>query len=165
MKPSVLFLINIIKYFIPETRGFRIKRSLYRVAGVKVGKNVRICSSVKIRGNGNLSIGDNTWIGHETLIISSSSILIGSDNDIAPKVYIGTGTHQIDILSPNIAGKGISKDVIINNGCWICVGSIILPGVKIGNKSIIAAGAVVSQTIPDFTIVGGIPAKVLKRLK
>lgn len=164
MSSTLLYFIRIVLFCIPETRLFGLKRFFYRLAGVKIGSNVRICSSAKIQGNGILEIGDNTWIGSETLIISSSKITIGSDVDIAPRVYIGTGTHIIDVNSPNVAGQAISKDVIIGDGCWLGVSSIVLPGVVIGKKAIIAAGAVVQATVADQTIVGGIPAKFIKSI-
>lgn len=164
MSSTLLYCIRIVLFFIPETRLFGLKRFFYRLAGVKIGSNVRICSSAKIQGNGILEIGDNTWIGSETLIISSSKITIGSDVDIAPRVYIGTGTHIIDVNSPNVAGHGISKDVIIGEGCWLGVSSIVLPGVVIGKKAIVAAGAVVQSTVAEQIIVGGIPAKFIKSI-
>lgn len=164
MKTNLLFFINILKILIPETRCFGFKRLLYRMAGAKIGKNVRICSSAKITGNGTLSIGENTWIGHEALIISSSSIIIGKNIDIAPRVYIGTGTHIIDLTSSNIAGKGLSKDILIKDGSWIAANSTILPGIEVGHKSIVAAGAVVNKNVSDYSLVGGVPAQILKKL-
>lgn len=165
MKTHFLFFINFFKIFIPETRCFGVKRILYRMAGVQIGKNVRICSSAKITGNGSLSIGDNTWIGHEALIISSSSIRIGKNIDIAPRVYIGTGTHKIDLSTPNIAGDGFSLDITIKDGSWIAANSTILPGVVLGPKTIVAAGSVVVSDTPEYVLVGGVPAKILKYLK
>lgn len=93
-----------------------------RLAGAKIGKNVRICSNVSIIGNGSLVIGDNTWIGHETMIICSADIIIGSNVNIAPRCCVGTGTHEInyDTTIPNIAGKGLSFPIIIGDGCWMC---------------------------------------------
>jgi acetyltransferase-like isoleucine patch superfamily enzyme len=149
----------------PETKCFRSKRILYRLAGVKIGMNVRICSSVTILGNGLLSMGDNTWIGHQTCIISTSSVVIGNDVDIAPRVYLGTGSHEIDIETPGIAGKGINKDIEISNGCWIGAGAIVLPGAFLGEKSIIAAGAVVKGVFNPYSLIGGVPAKFIKILK
>lgn len=130
-----------------------------------MGNNVRICSSAKILGNGCLTIGDNTWIGHETLIICSSTVIIGSNVDIAPRVFIGTGTHEIDINTAGIAGQGVSKDIEIADGCWLGAGSIILPGVKVGYKSVIAAGAVVTKDIDPYTMVGGVPARIIRTLQ
>lgn len=164
MKSSVLYFYNLLNILSPDTKFFGYRRFFLRMAGAKIGKNVRICSSVKILGNGDLSIGHNTWIGHECLIISSSIIEIGSNVDIAPRVYIGTGTHVIDKFSKNIAGAGISKNVIVKNGCWIGVNSTILPGITIGEKSIIAAGSVVTTNVEQNFMVGGIPAKVIKKI-
>lgn len=164
MNSFSLHIIKLINVLLPETRFFGLKKAMYNFAGAEIGNNVRICSSARLLGNGSLVIGDNTWIGPEVLIVSSSSIKIGANVDIAPRVYIGTGTHVIDVKSPNIAGQGISKDVIIGDGCWLGVSSIVLPGVIIGKKAIIAAGAVVQATVADQTIVGGVPAKFIKNI-
>ena len=164
MNTFILFFYNFITIFLPETKFFRVKTFILKLAKVKLGKNVSICSSTKILGNGKLTIGDNTWIGPQGLIISSSNIFIGSNIDIAPRVYIGTGSHVIDINSENIAGAGISKDVIICDGTWIGVNCTVLPGVYIGKKNIIAAGAIVSKSTEDNTMYGGIPAKIIKKL-
>jgi acetyltransferase-like isoleucine patch superfamily enzyme len=79
MKSNLIYIINFILCFLPDTRCFALKRSLYRFAGVKSGEQCTYLFISKILGNGCLTIGDNTWIGHKTLIISSSSIIIGSN--------------------------------------------------------------------------------------
>lgn len=150
---------------LPETRCFGFKRWLWRRAGVKVGKNVRICSSSAIYGGGYLSIGDNTWIGNQALIVSSSAIKIGANIDIAPRVFIGTGTHTIDVNSDHVAATDISKDIVIGDGCWLCANVVILPGVTLGNKCVVAAGAVVTRSFNDKKLIGGIPATVIKELE
>ena len=88
-----LFVVRKILDFIPETRAFGMKRTLYRWAGARIGDGVRINSSVKITGIGKLTIGDNTWIGSDTMIMCSSEVVIGANCDIAPRVFIGDGTH------------------------------------------------------------------------
>lgn len=172
MNTKILYIYNILRLFLPETSLFSLKNKILRLAGVKIGNNVRICSSVKILGDGDLEIGDNVWIGIGTLIVSSKSrqnpnakITIGSNIDIAPRVYIGTGTHIIDINSENIAGEGISYDIIIENGCWICADSTILPGVKVGSKTIVAAKALVNKDLLENSVYAGIPAKFIKHVK
>lgn len=162
MNTQILFFINILKIFIPETRGFSLKRFLYRIAGVKIGLNVRICSSVNIIGNGFLSIGDNSWIGHQCLIISSSEIIIGNNVDIGPRVYIGTGSHIIDPVGNHVAGKGFNRNIIIEDGCWIGVDCTILPDVTIEKNVVVAAGSLVSRSVSPYTIVAGIPAIPIK---
>lgn len=165
MKSWALYIVNLVFRLLPETKCFGLKRALLRFAGAKIGKNVHICSSVSILGAGNLSIGDNTWVGHHVILIPSSYIEIGANVDIAPKVFIGTGTHVIDPDSSRVAGNGISKDVIIGNGCWLCVSSSILAGVRIGEKSIVAAGAVVTKSFGDNILIAGVPAVAKRNVK
>ena len=165
MKPERLYICNLLFRLLPETRCFRLKASLIRWAGAKVGDNVRICSSATILGHGSLEIGDNTWIGQQVLIVCSSCVRIGKCVDVAPKVFIGTGTHQLDAAGEHSAGSGISRDVTIGDGVWLCVCSAVLPGLSIGTKSVVAAGAVVIRDVPEKIIVGGVPAQKLKDLE
>lgn len=164
MNSSLLSFINRIVHCLPSTRCFAIKRSLYRICGIKIGKNVRICSSVSILGDSSLSIGENSWIGHETLILASAPVVIGANVNIAPRCFIGTGTHEIDATGESIAGKGVSLPITIHDGTWLCTHSVVLAGVTIGGKTIIAAGAVVTKEVPSGELWGGIPARFIKKL-
>nr|WP_122120196.1 DapH/DapD/GlmU-related protein [Alistipes megaguti] len=166
MKGISRYLIGIIMPILPETRCFGFKRWLLRVCGAKIGTNVRICSSVKFLGSGELEIGDNTWIGHQCLISSSSKIIIGANCDLAPRVYIGTGTHEITVNCDRVASIEISKDIEIGNGCWLCANTTILPGVVIGAKCVVAAGAVVTKSFKEEALLlAGVPAIVKKSLR
>lgn len=157
--------MGLIMPLLPETRCFGFKCWLLKRTGAKVGKNVRICSSALFVGTGHLEIGNNTWIGHRCIISTSSSIKIGSDCDIAPNVYIGNGTHQITPDRKRIADIEISEDIIIGNGCWLCAGSMVLPGVTIQEKSVVAAGAVVTKSQSEnMILLAGIPARIKKHL-
>lgn len=164
MSPFLLFITKKLFSFIPDTHGFGMKRFLLRLSGAKIGTNVRICSSVTIIGDNQLSIGDNTWIGHDCMIVCSAPIQIGKDVNIAPRCYIGTGTHEIDIVGDSVAGRGRSLPVTIMDGCWICAGCIVLPGVSVGTKSICASGAVVNRDVEDGEMVGGVPIKTIRYL-
>jgi len=157
-------LIKLIFFALPETRLFGFKAHLLQLAGARLGENVRVCSSANILGSGDLVVGDDTWIGHQVLICTSSRVTIGRAVDIGPRVYIGTGTHEIDSDGARTAGAGINKDVVIADGVWLGVGSTVLPGVTIGEKSVIAAGAVVTEDVPPRVVAGGIPARVLRQL-
>lgn len=149
---------------IPESHFFGLKRLMWRLAGATIGKNVKISSSLKVYGVGELEIGDNTWIGYQTIIATSSKVTIGANVDIAPRVYIGTGTHIINPDFDHVAATDISKDVKIGNGCWLCACSTILPGVNLGEKCVIAAGAVVNNSFGNRVMVGGTPARIIKRI-
>lgn len=165
MNSLILQIVGFVAHKLPLTRCFGLKRALYRMGGANIGKNVRIVSSAKIVGSGSLSIGDNTWVGHEALIVCSAKTIIGANCDIAPRVFIGNGTHIIDPSSSHVAGAGKSLPVEIGDGCWLCVNSTILPDTKIGNKSIIAAGAIVKGEIPSLELWGGVPAKKIRSLR
>lgn len=164
MNSFLLFLTHLSFRLIPDTRGFRFKRWVLRVAGAEIGSNVRICSSVRILGNSTLSIGDNTWVGHGTWIICSAPVRIGSNVNIAPLCYIGTGTHVLDHYGDSVAGRGDSRPIIIGNGVWICARATILPGITVGEKAILAAGAVANSNVPERSLFGGIPARMIKSI-
>lgn len=159
-----LSIVRFIFHFIPISRGFAIKRTLLRWCGVEVGGGARIYSNVKIFGNGRLVIGEDTFIGHEVMIVSASPALIevGARVDIAPNVFIGTGSHQIDWEGIRVAGAGTSDSIVIEDECWLGAGCKILPGVRVGKHAVIAAGAVVSKSLPPYIVAAGIPARAVK---
>ena len=153
-----------IMKLLPETTCFGLKRMLWRWAGAKIKPNVRICSSALIIGNGELEIGEDTWIGHQVFIETVSKVSIGSYVDIGPRAYIGTGSHIIDPSGKHSAGKGISEPIVIEDGTWIGANATILPGITIGSKAIVGAGAVVTKNVIKANIVVGVPARVLRTL-
>jgi len=132
---------------------------------VKIGQEVRICSSVKIIGNGDLIIGDNTWIGPNVFFSVSNDAIISLEgfNDIAPNACLGTGSHQINPNGIRAAGIGYNKSIFISKGGWIGANALVLPGIKIGEGSIIGVGSVVTKNIPEYCIATGNPAKVIRQ--
>lgn len=164
MRSIVQYLNKFIFPLLPETKCFSLKRGLLRLSGAKIGSNVRICSSVMIIGAGELTIGDNTWVGHRCLISASSSIKIGKNVDIAPNVYIGNGTHEITPDKERIASIELAKDIVIGNGCWLCANVTILPGVTIGDKCVVAAGSVVTKSYGNMKLLAGVPADIKKNI-
>lgn len=163
MKTDRLIITRLIMRFLPASRCFKIKRYLLRWAGGSIGKNVRCASSAKFILSGPLSIGYDTWIGHEVLIVGGdASVSIGAACDIAPRATLVTGSHQINPEGPHVAGKGYSLPITIRDGCWIGAGAIILGGTTIGERSIVAAGAVVNGNFPAGCLIGGVPARILK---
>lgn len=109
----------------------------------------------------NITIGKNVFVNHACTFMDRGGITIEDDVLIGPKVNLITTNHP---LNPNERRATISHPIVIKKGAWIGVGVTILPGVTIGENSIVAAGAVVSKNVPDNCIVGGIPAKILKSL-
>lgn len=88
---------------------------------------------------------------------------IGKNVMMGPDVTILTHTHNIERTDIPMGQQGMRiSEVVIGNDVWIGMRVIIMPGVKIGNGVVIGAGAVVTKDVPDFAIVGGVPAKVIK---
>lgn len=132
---------------------------------VAITKNVMISSREK-NCYGNLFIGNHSHIGNNSIIDVSGDLTIGSNVAIGPNCIIYTHDHDYK-SSPEIPWKGkpIIKPVIIENGTWIGSGVTILPGVIIGQNSIVAAGAVVNKNVQPGSIVGGVPAKeIIKKI-
>ncbi len=162
LSPKRLYVYNLLMLFIPVTSFFALKRILLRWCGATIGTNVRICSTAQFLGTGILEIGEETFIGHHSLIVSSAKLKIGAFVGIGPQVYIGTGGHEIDPLGLSSVGKGFDKNIIIEDGCWIGLRATIMPGVTIGKKSVVGAGAVVTRALPGRIVALGVPARVTK---
>jgi acetyltransferase-like isoleucine patch superfamily enzyme len=109
-----------------------------------------------------IKIGKNVFINHACSFLDLGGITIEDDVQIGPRVNIITENHPID---PSKRKYLDLKSVHIKRNVWIGAGATILPGVTIGENSIVAAGAVVNKHVPDNTIVGGIPAKFIKAIE
>lgn len=140
---------------------FPIKRRLLNWGGIFVENGTKVVGPIYITGN--LRIGKNTWIGHDFSVDGDGCVIIGDNCDIAPRVHCYTGGHLIGGYNRR-AGEGYNKNIVINNGCWICAETKILAGVEISDGVVVAAGAVVTNSIKANLLVGGVPAKEVRRL-
>lgn len=124
---------------------------------MNIEKGAVFSSTVKIGSNSGL--GKNCIVGRNTVI--GENVMMG------PDCIIYSRNHRFDRTDIPMIEQGFFdvEPVTIGNDVWIGGRVTILPGVKIGNGAIIGAGAVVSRDVPDFAIVGGVPAKVLKYRK
>ena len=127
---------------------------------MKVGKNVRISAGSRIFVNGNLQIGSNTFIGIHSKIIATDSVTIGSKCAISWNCQIGDNDLHALIVDGNRMPS--SAPVKIGNRVWIGSQVIILKGVTIGDGSVIAAGSVVTKSFPAQSLIGGVPARIIR---
>lgn len=161
MKPFRLWLYGLVVRLLPETRGFALKVALLRWCGATIGRNVRINSSAVFLGTGRLILGDDVWIGPGGFLspVGEAEIRIGSHVDLGPQVMILTGSHRIEPEGDHIGGVGTAVSVIIGNGSWLGARATILPGVLLAEKTVVAAGAVVTASVMEpKTLVAGVPA-------
>ncbi len=125
---------------------FREGITIWSPRGLKIGKNCSV----------------NEWVYFQAL----GGITIGNGVRIAARSSILSVNHEFEDSSQLILNQGLRLEkVVIEDNVWIGINAVVLPGVKIGEGSIISAGAVVTKDVPPFSIVGGIPAKVLKNRK
>lgn len=145
---------NMIINRIPSRR-FRLY--YYKLAGLKCGKNVSICRYTDLLAIEKLKIGNGVNIGWRCTVDSRGEIEIGNNVVIASDSILLTAGH--DVNDKHFSAR--YKKIIIEDRAWICTRSTILGGVKIGEGAVVAAGSVVTKDIPPYTIVGGVPAKVI----
>lgn len=158
-------LLNLLFWMLPASSFFGLRRCLWRLAGAGIGHNTKLCGQAWVYGRGRFEIGDRTWIGPGGLFYThhDAAILIGADCDIAPQVMFVTGSHEIGPAERR-AGLGKADPITVGDGVWIGARAIVTGGVTIGRGAIVAAGALVIRDVEENCIVGGVPAKVMRRL-
>jgi len=109
----------------------------------------------------NINIGKNVFVNHACTFMDRGGITLEDNVLIGPKVNLITTNHP---LNPSERRATISHPIVIRKNAWIGAAATILPGVTIGENSVVAAGAVVSKDVPPNTIVGGVPAKIIKTI-
>ena len=139
----------------------------YRLAGLHMGSRGRILGRITMTGEGpvarNTHVGDDCLLTTPLFLNASAPITIGNHVTIGHHVTIITDTH--DYSDPrHRGGARRSLPVTIEDGVWVAAQVTILPGVTLGHGSVVAAGAVVLRDVPPDTLVGGVPARVLKSL-
>jgi len=145
----------------------KIRGKLYSHLLNDSGKNLRISHGVQIKNPDNVTIGDNCYLGDGVHLYAwHEKITLGDNVLIAAGTKIITRKHDFsnDLLS--IAEQGYTNaPVIIEDDVWIGFNVVILPGVVIGEGSIIGAGAVVTKSVKPYSIMGGVPARLIRKRK
>ncbi len=128
-----------------------------------VGENVWIEPDFRCEFGKNITIGNNVYINFGCVILDCGQVSIGNNTLIGPNVGIFSGNHAADAVE-RTAGGLIPKPVAIGDRVWICGNVSIVPGVRIGDESVIGAGSVVTHDIPSGVIAAGNPCRVLRKI-
>jgi acetyltransferase-like isoleucine patch superfamily enzyme len=139
--------------------------------GVVIGNNVSILKNTIIECTGvirnlgeGLTIGNNVGIAQNCFIQVRGEVKIGDNVIFGPNVSIFSENHNFDDPELPISVQGETrKGVTIENGVWIGTRSVILDGTNVGKNSIVAAGSIVTKDVPPYSIVGGVPAQIIKQ--
>ena len=134
-------------------------------AEISVGDNTYIQSYVLLKTNGGkIKIGKDCTINDYSVLYGHGGLIIGNDVHISTHVIIVPMNHIYKNPHIPISKQGeIRKGIVIEDDVWIGANAVILDGVQIGKGTVVGAGAVVTKSIPPFSVVGGVPAKVIKK--
>lgn len=129
------------------------------VERISLGKRCAIYEGAWLatEGGGNLTLGDDVYLGHDVHLHAFNDVSVGSGCVIADGAYIGSSTHLQGALS-TVHGTG---PIRVGDRCFIGQRAIILGGVSIGDGAVVGAGSVVTRDVPAGTTVGGVPARLL----
>jgi acetyltransferase-like isoleucine patch superfamily enzyme len=140
-----------------------IKKTFLQFSGAKIGKWVTFYPGISILPGRNLIVGDYVDLAAGVRLATPGGIEIGARTLIGFNTMIISGNHAIPPGRGKIFGSGyVRKKIKIGKDVWIGGNCLILPGVTIGEGSIIAGGSVVTKDVHPFSIVGGVPARLLK---
>ena len=142
--------------------GYKLRYWCARHLLCRCGKDVIVKDHCYFGNGTRLSVGDRSQLGSNARL--NGDITIGKDVVMGPDVVMMATSHEFNSLDIPINQQGAKPDepIVIGDDCWIGTRVIILPGVHIGNKCVVAAGAVVTHSFVSGCILGGVPARVLK---
>ncbi|MEI7583591.1 sugar O-acetyltransferase [Runella sp.] len=144
-----------------STDSSEVRQWLSKIIGKKVEESTTVFIPFHTNFGRFINIGENVFINHGCSFLDLGGITIEDDVLIGPNVQLITENHPIQ---PTERKALDLKSILIKRNAWVGAGAIILPGVTVGENSVVAAGAVVTKDVPDNTVVAGVPAKVVKIL-
>jgi acetyltransferase-like isoleucine patch superfamily enzyme len=149
----LLYLAN----HLVNTFPFYAARRLFynRLFNLKISRTASVHMGLKLMIRGGIEIGEHSVINRDCTLDGRGKLTIGKNVSISPEVMILTAEHAVQ--DPGFAG--VEKPIVIHDYVWIGSRAVILPGVTLGEGAVVAAGAVVTKDVPDYAIVGGVPAR------
>jgi acetyltransferase-like isoleucine patch superfamily enzyme len=148
-----MYLMYLLGYIPSHT----IRKKVLRMLGAQIDEPVCLRARFEVRSPQKLSIGANTTIGHGAVLDARAGLTIGSCVNFSSEVMVWTSQHDYRCQDFSV----IRKSVVIEDYAWLGPRTIVLPGVTIGEGAVVGAGAVVTKNVSPYTVVGGVPAKVI----
>ena len=146
-------------------------RALEKLIPSAKGKNVEIFAPFYCEYGVNITLGEECFVNYNCTFLDVAPIKLGNGVLIGAGVILATPNHPLlaeERLNADYPdgrhGLEFAKPIVIEDGAWICSGATICGGVTIGKNSVVAAGAVVTRDVPPFSLVGGVPAKVIRKI-
>ena len=167
-KSAFIFLFYCVGNRLPDTPmpgcgvGMWVRRALVRKIFRRCGRSIRIHAGVDFGSGIAVEIGDNSSLNRRCWIANDT--VIGADVMMGPEVSILSGSHHFADTDRPMREQGAPPRarVVIGNDVWIGTRVIVLPGVRVGSHSIIGAGSVVTADVPEWGIVAGNPARLIR---
>ncbi|MEY2411130.1 MAG: putative colanic acid biosynthesis acetyltransferase WcaF, partial [Verrucomicrobiota bacterium] len=116
-------------------------------------------NSARIDCPWNLEMGERASVGEDAWVYALDKVVINDEACVGQRVFLLTGTH--DFQDPTF--PLVTRPIVVGYGCWVAVGAIVLPGVKIGSLSVVGAGSVVTRDLPEQMVCAGNPCRPIKR--
>ncbi|MBE7171715.1 MAG: sugar O-acetyltransferase [Williamsia sp.] len=138
-----------------------IRRKLSEITGSEIDASTTLFAPFYTNVGRFIKIGKNVFINHACSFLDLGGITIEDDVLIGPKVNLITENHPLNPLERKVL---VCRPIVIKRNAWIGAGVTVLPGVTVGENAVIAAGAVVNKDVPPNTVVGGVPAKIIKAI-
>jgi acetyltransferase-like isoleucine patch superfamily enzyme len=159
-----LELVSLIIFQLPRYRTLNALKSLYlRVLGARIGRRVIYYPGIWVLTGRKLVLGNDVDLATRVLITTDGGVSIGDRTLVGYGTQILSRNHRIPTLPESIFSSGHeARPVVIGADVWIGAGCIILPGARIGDHAVVAAGSVVTRDVPSGAIVGGVPAKTIR---
>lgn len=165
--PLSLWLVNGLTSAWPLGVGGRLRTRLYRSAGIAVGPGTLIVGPIQFGMTGdprrNLRIGARCFVNSPLFVDAAAPVILGDGVSVGHHSIFVTTDHAVGTADFR-AGASRVAPIIIENGAWIAAGVTLLPGVTVGAGAVVAAGAVVTKDVSPHTLVGGVPARLIRVL-
>lgn len=154
----VMFLVNNL---FAGAYLFEVKRRLLNGIGYSLGEGTKVVGPVYSPGK--LKTGNHCWLGRNLTIHGNGAVEIGDNCNIAPDVTFLTGGHILESQESE-ADECLIPSISVEEGCWIGTGVILCQNVTIAKGSMVIPNSCVMKNLPENTLVGGVPARIMKKL-